>query len=143
MTQTHVISALVDKRAELGGQISSKQAEIKGLKEVLLHLDRTIKVFSPEFDLRTIKATRTNTRNALFARGEIQRMVLNHMRCATDTVIGREIADEILRIKGIEANAEIAAQTQKNVLTVLRRLERKGLVCTVSKPDGLLHWQIA
>ena len=142
MAQTHVISALVTKRAELDGQIASRLAEIDNLKQAVKHIDRTIKVFSPEFDLRTIKATRTNTRNPLFAHGEIQRMVLNYMRCAVDTVIGREIADEILKMKGIEVNAEVSAQTQKNVLTVLRRLERKGTVCTVSKADGLLHWRI-
>lgn len=142
MAQTHVISALVTKRAELDGQIASRLAEIDNLKQAVKRIDRTIKVFSPEFDLRTIKATRTNTRNPLFAHGEIQRMVLNHMRCAVDTVIGREIADEILKMKGIEVNAKVAAQTQKNVLTVLRRLERKGTVCTVSKADGLLHWRI-
>lgn len=142
MAQTHVISALVTKRAELDGQIVSRLAEIDNLKQAMTHIDRTIKVFSPEFDLRTIKATRTNTRNPLFAHGEIQRMVLNHMRCAVDTLIGREIADEILKTKGVKVSAEVSAQTQKNVLTVLRRLERKGTVCTVSKADGLLHWRI-
>lgn len=142
MAQTHVISALVTKRAELDGQIASRLAEIDNLKQAVTHIDRTIKVFSPDFDLRTIKATRTNTRNPLFAHGEIQRMILNHMRCAVDTVIGREIADEILKKKGIEVNAEVSTQTQKNVLTVLRRLERKGTVCAVNKADGFLHWCI-
>ena len=58
MGQTHIVSGLVTKRAEIDGQIIARLAEIKDLKQVLHHLDRTIKVFSPEFDLRTIRATR-------------------------------------------------------------------------------------
>ena len=143
MAQTHVISALVTKHAELEGLILAKQAEISSIQEILRHVDRTIKVFSPEFDLRTIRATRTNTRNALFAHGEIQRRVLNHLRCAQGDVIGREIADEILKVKGIEVNSEVSAQTQKNVLTVLRRLERKGVVRNVDSTEGKLLWRIA
>lgn len=142
MAQTHVISALVTKRAELDGQIASRLAEIDNLKQAMTHIDRTIKVFSPEFDLRTIKATRTNSRNPLFAHGEIQRMVLNHMRCADGVVISREIADSIIKIKGVEVTVELLSQTQKNVLTVLRRLEHKGVVAVVESPDGLLHWKV-
>ena len=51
MGQTHIVSGLVTKRAEIDGQIISKLAEIKDLKQILHHIDRTIKVFSPEFDL--------------------------------------------------------------------------------------------
>ena len=60
MGQTHIISGLVTKRAEIDGQIISRLAEIKDLKQVLHHLDRTIEVFSPEFDLRTMICPRFN-----------------------------------------------------------------------------------
>lgn len=142
MAQTHVVSALVTKRAELDGQIIAKQEEIKALKDVLHHIDRTIKVFSPEIDLRNIRARRSNKMNPVFAHGEVQRMVLNYMRCADGVVISREIADSIIKAKGVEVTVELLAQTQKNVLTVLRRLEHKGVVAVVDSPDGLLHWQI-
>ena len=87
MGQTHIVSGLVTKRAEIDGQIIARLAEIKDLKQVLHHLDRTIKVFSPEFDLRTIRATRTNMRNALFVHGEAQRLVLGVMRECSEAIV--------------------------------------------------------
>ena len=99
MGQTHIVSGLVTKRAEIDGQIISRLGEIKALKQVLHHLDRTIKVFSPEFDLRTIRATRTNTRNALFSHGEAQRLVLGVMREQGKAMTSRQIADAIIEHK--------------------------------------------
>ena len=143
MGQTHIVSGLVTKRAEIDGQIISRLGEIKALKQVLHHLDRTIKVFSPEFDLRTIRATRTNTRNALFSHGEAQRLVLGVMREQGKAMTSRQIADAIIEHKGFEVTVHTVTQVQKNVLNVLRRLECKGVVVLSDSNDGILHWCIA
>ena len=143
MGQTHIVSGLVTKRAEIYGQIISRLGEIKALKQVLHHLDRTIKVFSPEFDLRTIRATRTNTRNALFSHGEAQRLVLGVMREQGKAMTSRQIADAIIEHKGFEVTVHTVTQVQKNVLNVLRRLECKGVVVLSDSNDGILHWCIA
>ena len=143
MGQTHIVSGLVTKRAEIDGQIISRLAEIKDLKQVLHHLDRTIKVFSPEFDLRTIRATRTNTRNALFQHGEAQRLVLGVMREHGEAMTSRQIADAIIKRKEFEALSSTITQVQKDVSNILRRLERKGVVVLSDSNDGILHWRIA
>ena len=143
MGQTHIVSGLVTKRAEIDGQIISKLAEIKDLKQILHHLDRTIKVFSPEFDLRTIRATRTNTRNALFAHSEAQRLILGVMRECGEAMTSRQIADAIIEHKGFEVTIHTVTQVQKNVLNVLRRLERKEVVVLSDSNDEMLQWRIA
>ena len=63
MAESHIVSGLTKKRAELLGQIEAHQKEIQRISEMLLHVDHTIKLFSPEFDLRSIKSKRTNQRN--------------------------------------------------------------------------------
>ena len=143
MGQTHIVSGLVTKRAEIDGQIISRLAEIKDLKQILHHLDRTIKVFSPEFDLRTIRATRTNTRNALFAHSEAQRLILGVMRECGEAMTSRQIADAIIEHKGFEVTIHTVTQVQKNVLNVLRRLERKEVVVLSDSNDEMLQWRIA
>ncbi len=142
MGQTHIVSGLITKRAEIDGQIIARLAEIKDLKQVLHHIDRTIKVFSPEFDLRTIRATRTNTRNVLFAHGEAQRLVLGVMREHDEAITSRQITDSIIERKGFEVTTYIITQVQKNVLNVLRRLERKSVVVLSNSDDDALHWRI-
>ena len=74
MAESHVVSGLLSKREEIAGQITTIQAEIGRLQGALTHLDNTIKLFSPQYDLRTIKGKRTYTKSKNFERGEAQRV---------------------------------------------------------------------
>jgi hypothetical protein len=65
MAESLVVSGLVSKRSEVAGQIISYQAEITRLQESLSHLDGSIKLFAPEYDLRTIKSKRTNISSSI------------------------------------------------------------------------------
>ena len=144
MTESHVVSGLVSKRAEVAGQITSYQTEIGRLQSALSHLDGTIKLFAPEYDLRTVKSKRTNTRNQYFVQGEAQRMTLDVMREANEPLCSREITDALLRRKDIEPTAAIVARVQKNILAVLHRLEVRKIVRPVNTNGerGVMQWEI-
>ncbi|WP_436660336.1 hypothetical protein [Acinetobacter sp. P1(2025)] len=45
MAESHIVSGLTKKRAELLGQIEAHQKEIQRISEMLLHVDHTIKLF--------------------------------------------------------------------------------------------------
>ncbi len=141
MAQSHVVSGLVAKRAEVAGQIVSCQDEIKQLQGALAHLDSTIKLFEPDFNLRGIKSKRTIQRNQIFGKGESQRLVLDVMREAGEPLTSRDIADRMLASKGIE-DAEIAAQVQKNALQILNR-QNGNLVKQLAKNKGsAMTWEL-
>ena len=55
MSESHVVSGLLERRAEMGGLIEHHQKEMSRLAGDLQHLDATIKLFSPDFDLRTVR----------------------------------------------------------------------------------------
>ncbi|MFZ6675240.1 hypothetical protein [Undibacterium sp. Xuan67W] len=143
MAESMVVSGLVLKRAEVAGQIASFKTEIIRLQGALSHLDGSIKLFAPEFDLRTVKAKRTNKRNQYFAKGEAQRMVLDAMREAGKPLNSREITDRLLKRKGIASSAELIARIQKNVIAVLHRQDGQ-LVEQVetSGEHGVMKWMI-
>jgi hypothetical protein len=145
MTESHVVSGLVAKRAEIAGQIETYQAEISRLQGAISFLDGSIKLFAPDYDLRTIKGKRTNQRNQYLQHGEGQRLTLDIMRTSGNALCSREIADQIIAKKGIQADSHSIAQIQKNVLVVLHRLEEKSMV--VSHPDTMngrdvLKWKL-
>lgn len=142
MAESLVISGLVSKRSEVAGQIISCQAEITRLQDALSHLDGSIKVFSPEYDLRTIKAKRTNKRNQYFAQGEAQRMTLDVMRESGKPLNSREITAQLLERKGIAPTAAITARIQKNVFAVIHRLEAHHIVREVDNGAGVMTWEI-
>jgi hypothetical protein len=49
MAEPHVLTALVSKRAELGGQIEALERQTDQLRADLLHIDAAIRIFAPEY----------------------------------------------------------------------------------------------
>lgn len=137
MSESHVVSGLVAKRSELAGHIESCKAELIRLQGAVAYLDYTIKLFAPEYNLHTIKPKRTNTRNQYFMSSEAQRTTLEVMRESGCGMSSRELVEAILERKGIEATATVIAQVQRNIIGILRRLEKRGVVVmSTDKSDG-------
>jgi hypothetical protein len=145
MPESHVVSGLVAKRSELAGHIETFKAELVRLQSAVAHLDYTIKLFDPEYDLRTIKSKRTNSRNQYFLSSEAQRTTLEVMRESGCGMSSRELVEAILERKGIEATATVIAQVQRNIIGILRRLEKRGVVVmSTDESDGrnVTKWQL-
>jgi hypothetical protein len=64
--KSHVLSGLIDKRAELAGKIEFTQTELRNLVIALDNLDATIRLFDPEIDLDDIKPKPLPARNQAF-----------------------------------------------------------------------------
>jgi hypothetical protein len=142
MAESHVISGLVSKRSELAGLAQYYQAEISRITGDLNHIDATIKLFAPEFDLRTLRTKEHRERNQYFKPGECPRITLDILRESGSALTSRQIAAELLRRKSLEPSSERLDQLQKSALNVLKRLENKGLV-KQGTPTGMSRtWEI-
>ncbi|EXI92366.1 MAG: hypothetical protein AW12_00662 [Candidatus Accumulibacter sp. BA-94] len=96
MAESHVVAALITKRAELAALIEHHRKEMGRLADDLAHLDATLKLFSPEIDLRTIRIQALRVRNCFFRPGELQRMVLDIFHEAQGAALSsREIGEEL------------------------------------------------
>ncbi|QFY44579.1 hypothetical protein F6R98_19710 [Candidatus Methylospira mobilis] len=143
MAESHVISGLVAKRSEMAGLIQHYQAEISRISTDLNHIDATIKLFSPEFDLRTVRAKAHRERSHSFTHGERPRLILDILRESVDGLTSGEIAEAMLRLKGVESNANRIEQFQRCALSALNKLEAKGLVAPSETEGAARIWKIA
>lgn len=142
MAESHVVSGLVSKRAEMAGMIQHHQQEITRLSSDLAHVDATIKLFAPEMDLRTMRAKAHRERNQFFRPGECQRLVLEIFRDAAGAALScRRIADQLVIRKGLDA--ALTEQMQKNALAVAHRLEKAGTLTPAGKDGQGQTWQLA
>jgi len=57
MAESHVVSALVNKRAEIAGMIARTEQQLGQFRADLVHLDATIRLFAPGMEPQTIPAT--------------------------------------------------------------------------------------
>ena len=126
MAESHVVSGLIAKRSEMAGLIEHHQKAIARLAADLTHVDATIKLFSPEVDLRTVRAKTHRARNQYFKPGECQRLILEIYRdAAGQELSSRQVAEQMVLRKGFENTSDMIEQMQKNAVAVLRRLEGK------------------
>ncbi len=140
MAESHVVSGLVHKRAELAGQIDHHRQEMTRLLEVVDQLDATIRLFDPDYPIGWIRAKRYRPRQRFFHPGECQRLVLEIFRDADSPLSTRGIAESLLQRKGLAAASTLIERMQKNALAVIRRLEAKGIVQEVGTEGAGKTW---
>src|SRR5271155_4881554 len=101
MSETHVVSALRKKRAEVAGHVHDLEKKVKTWRAKLAHIDETIRLFSPETDPETIPAKRAYRRARYFSRGEFARLCLDALRKADRPLSTAEILASVIKAKGL------------------------------------------
>ncbi|GAB4151105.1 MAG: hypothetical protein Tsb0016_23130 [Sphingomonadales bacterium] len=97
MAETHVISALVDKRARLLGEIENRRFQIIRLEIELGHLDAAIKMFKPGYDVASILPKCSFGKNpAGVPKGAGGRYALSVLRETNRPLTAGEIAERVL-----------------------------------------------
>ena len=107
MAETHVISALIDKRTRIDGEVKARRYQIMRLEMELAHIDAVIKMFRPSYDIATIAAKRTFTKNpADLSKGAGGPYALSMLREAGAPLTANEIAGRVLARLGKEDSPE-------------------------------------
>lgn len=143
MAEPHVISSLTAKRSELMGLILDHQKKIDQMRIAVGHLDASIKLFSPDYDLRTVRAKAHRQRNSYFKPGECQRLVLEIFRDAGDNALSsRQIGNQLIQRKGLPESPDMGEQMQKNAFAVAKRLEDIGTIVQAGKDGAGRTWRL-
>ncbi len=129
MAETHVISALRAKRAEVSGYIHDLEKRVKIWRARLAHIDATIKIFSPETDPEAIPPRRTYRRSGYFKKGEFARLCLDELRKADGQPIAKAtIVGGIIRAKGLPDDPALGVVLTERVLSYLRAKRKAGAI---------------
>jgi hypothetical protein len=127
MTNSHVISALRLKRAEIGGHIHDLEKRIARQRANPTNLDATIKLFSPGSNPDAIPPKRAYRRTRYFAHNELSRLTQDALRTASGPLTSAQIAATVMQAKGMPlGDAAFKEIVAARALTVLRRLAKRG-----------------
>lgn len=136
MTQSHVISGLVAKRAELAGRIETMQREMRSLVATIGHIDAAIRVFDPNVALEDI-APKLPPRFQAF-KGEVSRILLDALRESKTPLPVFDLTLSVAAGRGINTDDKpFMIVLRRRVDAALRNLRKRGLVRS-SRPSGSL-----
>jgi hypothetical protein len=129
MTNSHVVSALRLKRAEISGHIHDLEKRIARQRANLANLDATIKLFSPSTNPDAIPPKRAYRRTRYFAHNELSRLIQDALRTASRPVTSAQMAAAVMQAKEMPPDdAAFKDIVAVRALTVLRRLRKRGAV---------------
>lgn len=140
MTDSAVVSGLRAKRGELAAQAEHHRRELARLAQELGHLEATIRLFDPGYQVGGLHRRGRAPRQQWFRAGECQRFVLETLRDASQPLSDGALSQAVAARKGLNDPA-VLVSLQKTVLAVLRRLALKGVARSVTLPGGQRGWE--
>jgi hypothetical protein len=117
MVEKHVISALVERRARVAGELQKTQLRVMRLKGELSSIDNCIRIFNAHYGVEAIKPKVTNEKNpAGLPKGTGSRMALDVLRQSGEPLSSSELARRILVMMDREAS-------EKAILTLAKTIQ--------------------
>lgn len=132
MSHTIALNALRREYAKARGRLKYEpEAQLD-----MIHLGYVIRMFSPNEDLKAIRAIRVYPAD----RKRWLRHVLAVLRAAEKPLGGREIARRVLRSQGLPEDLTHVLSISSGLATTLSKMAAKGWVRVEGKPR---RWSIA
>ena len=101
MAESHVVSALISKRAEIASMIARTQ-QLGQFRADLAHVDATVRLFAPAMVPETIPAKRIRQSDLLFECGELSRRVLDALRGAGAPIRAPDLVRAVMINTGLD-----------------------------------------
>jgi hypothetical protein len=137
------LGCLVEKRAELTGEIRQLEDRLEQLRSDVLHVDAVIRLMDPAFQPDAIVPKKRRQGRNWFGNGELLRSVLETLRKAPEPMTAKEVALAIMEQRGFDVNdgGTLRLVEKRVFATVLRR--EGSLVEKVVYGPRAVGWRIA
>ena len=140
----YVLVGLVNRRAELTGEIEAIHLRLRGLLAQLESLDGTIRQFDPSHRVEAIRPKAFRPPSDWANRGEMSRVVLSILRQAAEPLTTRDIALEMLVTRALDASDQrLLKLMTKRVGVALQGQRTGGVVRSMPGPGIMMLWEVA
>jgi hypothetical protein len=144
MSEPHVVSALVRKRAELAGDIELAHERLRQMILALENLDATLLMFDPRYRVESIKPKAFRPPKDWSNRGQMTRICLSILRQASEPMTSRDIAVQLLIERALDRDDHrLLRLMTKRVGVALRGQREKGAVRAEQGPGQYVLWELA
>ncbi len=140
--RTHVVSALIDKRAELVGRIEHLQTELRQAVVDLDNIEATLRIFAPEVEIPGL-TSRHVPQIIPPMKGEVSRIVLTTLRDAGRPLTPNEVTEAFMRERNLAIdNPALFRTISKRIGACQRHWKERGFVRSMPGPRQTHMWQL-
>jgi hypothetical protein len=141
----NTLAGLVEKRAEIAGEIAHTRATLRQLIIDLDHIDAAIRLFDPDYDVAGIRQKIPSAAHRAI-RGDMTRATLDALRNAAGPMTTKELARHVMAERGLNsADPALLQLFTRRTGALLRWQKRRGILRSVKDPKhGRFDlWEIA
>lgn len=137
----YALAALRERRAEMAGEITTLERQLRHCRDSLVHIDATLRLFDPNADPVKIANKRPYKRVKLFGAGKLNRMILAALRRGERPMGTAEVVASV--VAELKFGPDAAKGMQSRVRANLLYLSKvRGLV-TKTGEGKEVRWTLA
>jgi hypothetical protein len=143
MTDTHVVSALKEKRIQVASQIESLQGQLRQAVIDLDHVEAALKLFDPEVDLAALPA-RKIAPVSYDTKGDTGRIILETLRTATKPLSTAQVCEAVMVARRLDTNDKALCRVmmRRTVANLKHWQKKRGLIRSMPGVGQQLLWEV-
>jgi hypothetical protein len=143
MTDTHVVSALKEKRIQVASQIESLQGQLRQATIDLDHVEAALRLFDPEVELSALSPRKVAPVLA-DNHGDTGRVILETLRTSMRPLTTAQVNDAVMKARNLDTNDKaLCTLMMKRTFANLKHWAKKrGLIRSMPGPGQQLLWEV-
>jgi hypothetical protein len=143
MSESHVVSALKEKRIQVASQIEALQGQLRQATIDLDHVEAALRLFDPEVDLAALSPRKVAP--ILYdTKGDTGRVILETLRTAVRPLTTAQVCEAVMVARRLDTNDKgLCRVMMRRTVSNLKHWQKKrGLIRSMPGPGQQLLWEV-
>lgn len=143
MTDTHVVSALKEKRIQVASLIESLQGQIRQAVIDLDHVEASLRLFDPDVDLAAL-APRKVAQVLYDTKGDTGRTILETLRTAMRPLTTAQVCEAVMKVRNLDTNDKALCRLmmRRTNANLKHWCRKRGLIRSMPGVGQQLLWEV-
>jgi hypothetical protein len=144
MADTHVVSALKEKRIQVASQIEALQGQLRQAVIDLDHVEAALRLFDPNVDLAALPPRKVAP-VSYDTKGDTGRIILETLRTATKPLSTEQVCQAVMVERRLDTNDKALCRTmmRRTNANLKHWAKKRGLIRSMPGPGQQLLWESA